>query len=264
MSNPLTPLRGMDLGTISLTSPRQQRYRQTRRSTLTGEAINAIHINNELAGEDGTQIPLPNTARTLFSPTPTMNQGSTSATSQATSSGGTGSGGNTTATPLIQVPFGRVITIDDVKITLASTPADKNNFTVTRLWKKTEREQLDAEQLQTFVKAATGFVLSRTNKLAVLSTKTDDDGILKHVHNLRSQLKAIEDHLVNYDMVVFTIVSVNNLSNTGDLNTDSTGTGPIVYNLFQDYSRLHKAEVLTATPGITSGSRPTSPISRRT
>ena len=246
MSDPLTPLRDMNLGSIPLTSPRQQRYRQNRRSTLSGEAINAIHINNALVGDTGTQIPVPDPARTLFSPTPTVPQGSSSTGAQPTSSTQAASGTNSgpSGNPFTPVPQGRVITIGGVAMTLASSPADKDTFTVTKLWDKTARKTLDAEQLQVFVKAATGFVLSRTNKLAILSTKTDDDGILKHVHNLRSQLKVLEDHLVNYDLAdVFTIVSVNNLETTGDLNASPDGKGPLVHNLFQDYSRLHKAEV---------------------
>ena len=222
---------GLNLGNATLTSPLQRRYRTTRRSTLSGAALNAIQVSNELNGEEGNQIPLPATAaRNLFG---VPSQASTTNAPQ-------GSGSGTTS---VTIPPGRTITIDGREMQLAASPADRDDYVVPRLWDKTSRDSLDPEQRQIFVKAATGFVLSKTNKLSVLSTKEDDDGILKHCHNLRSQLKTIEDHAINHDIVdVFTIVSAHDVVQTGAVNANPDG-GPQVYNLFTDYPRLHLTEV---------------------
>ena len=58
-----------------------------------------------------------------------------------------------------------------------------------------------------FDKQAGGYVLHKSNKLQIQSRKNDDEDILKHVINLQHQLKAIRDHVFDYDMDdVFTIV----------------------------------------------------------
>lgn len=222
---------GLNLGDATLTSPLQRRYRTTRRSTLSGEALNAIHVSNEINGEEGNQIPLPNAApRNLFGTAPQVPPPSAPQVVNPSQ-------------PIVTVPAGRTITIDGRPMTLATSPADKATFVVPRLWDKTSRDQLDPEQKQIFVKAATGYVLNKTNKLSVLSTKEDDDGILKHTHNLRTQLKTLEDHAINHDIVdVFTIVSAHDILQTGAVHANPDG-GPQVYNLFTDYPRLHLSEV---------------------
>ena len=69
MTTPNTPstVMGLDLGQATLTSPQQRCYRNSRRSALSGEALNAIHLTNEINGEEGHQMPLPpQGARNLF------------------------------------------------------------------------------------------------------------------------------------------------------------------------------------------------------
>ena len=223
---------GLNLGNATLTSPMQRRYRNNRRSTLSGEALNAIHLTNEINGEDGTQMPLPpQAARNLFG------------TAQGPVPPQAAQAAPASTTPIVNVPPGRTITIDGREMILDSSPADRDTYVVPRLWDKLKREDLDCEQRQIFVKAATGFVLAKGNKLAVLSTKQDDDGILKHCHNLRTQLKALEDHAINHDIVdVFTIVSAHDITQSGAVHANPDG-GPRVYNLFTDYPRLHLSEV---------------------
>ena len=171
MTSTPSTVSGLNLGNATLTSPVQRRYRSNRRSTLSGEALNAIHLANKINGEEGHQIPLPpQAARNLFGNAP---QAAAPVAPQAT-------------TPIVTVPPGRTIVIDGREMILDSSPADRDSYVAPRLWDKLTRANLDPEQRQVFVKAATGFVLSKGNKLAVLSTKEDDDGILKHCHNLSS------------------------------------------------------------------------------
>ena len=117
---------------------------------------------------------------------------------------------------------------------------------VARLYNKTERHLLDSEAKQAFINSATGFVLSKKNKLRTLSTREDDDGILAHVTNLKNQLRSIQDHLVSYDMAdVFSIIGAHDIEATGSILSNDDGT-PHVSDLFTDYPRLHVAEVTTS------------------
>ena len=231
----------LDLGAAESNTPIKRRNKNDRRSTLGGSSLNAIALSNELVGEDGNHFPIPPSAtpagRTLFGP-----------------GGGLPlrpnvppAGAPPAATGVQHViPTGRTIKIDGRSMTLAPIAADKDDFIPGRLWDKTKRADLDPEQLSVFIKSATGYVLSKTNKLNVLSLKEDDEGVLKHVHNLKSQLKALEDHAINHDIVdVFTIVSAHDLLQTGNVNKTSDGA-PETYNLFYDYPRLHPADVGTS------------------
>jgi len=224
-----------DLGTAVFTSPVARRKLNARRKTMTSAQVKAIALANELAGETGVQLsaPLP-TARTLFGL-----QGSNPVGQVPPSPG-------VAPPPGLPPNMARSINIDGRNMSMSTTPVNKDTFTPARLWDKTERHKLDPEQRQIFVKSATGYVLSKTNKLNLLSLKEDDEGVLKHVHNLRAQLQALEEHAIKHDIVdVFTIVSVDDVTNTGAINTNLDG-GPLVYNLFQDYVRVHKAEVATS------------------
>ena len=77
----------------------------------------------------------------------------------------------------------------------------------------------------------------------MLSTKEDEDGILKQVNNTRSQLRLLQEHMHLNDIVdVFTIVSVDDVLRTGAIHEAPEG-GPLVFDLFVDYPRLHAAQV---------------------
>ena len=237
----------LDLGTAYTVSPMLARNRNSRRSSLSVHALNAIKLNNDLAGELGTQIPLPpNAGRVLFSPAPK----------------GSPPGVGVTA-PVVAAPAGppagRTIVIDGRPMTLSQVPAKKDEFVVARLYDKTKRDDLDPEARQAFVDGATGAVLARKNRLRTLSTKEDDDGVLSHVHNLRTQLQTLKDHLVQYDLVdVFTIISPTDLATSGNVRSGDDGN-PIVFDLFVDYSRLHKAEVASSNAWYNSWIAPGQP-----
>ncbi len=217
---------GLDLGTISFSSPIQRRYRQTRRSLLSAADIHAINLNNDVAGPEGQQFPIPNT--------PFSSQ---------------------VQPPVVPVPKSKVqaplpvrtVTIDGRPLTLKTTPTDRNVFVPGRTWDKTLRSQLKPEEKIAFLKSATGYVLSKTNKLSVLTTKVDDDGVLTHVHNLAAQVKALRNHIIDHDLVdVFTIVVPEDISLTGNLSVDPDTKQLQAYDLFTDYMRLHPAVVATS------------------
>jgi hypothetical protein len=91
---------------------------------------------------------------------------------------------------------------------------------------------LDAEQFQLFYTRATGFVLSKNNKLALPSYKQNEDGTLKGLNYVSSQLKELKNHLTKYDMInVFGIVQPVDVANSIELETE-------VFRFFEDYPRL--------------------------
>ena len=97
---------------------------------------------------------------------------------------------------------------------------------------------LSTEEQIAFDKQAGGFILPKGNKLWVQSTLTIDTDVLKNVHNLQYQIKALKAHVTEYDILdVFTIVlPTDPMMNTPDLE-------PTKYNLFDDYPKLTPAIV---------------------
>ena len=214
----------VDLGAVELQSPI---IRNRRRDSLyTTATLNAMHLHNELNGSDGMQFPITNPnnpARTLF---PT-----------ATSQGIKSPGGSPS------VPPNRTITVDGRPLTLKQAPSDKDKFETPRLWDKLTRHTLKGEEKTAFRTSVTGFVLSKSRKLSTISTKTDDEGLLKHVHSLELQLKQLKAHVIQHDIAdVFTIMVPKDLSDLGELTTTPSGAVE-AYDLFEDYSKLHKTIV---------------------
>lgn len=220
-------LKGKDLGVAPFTSPTAtRRGRNPRRETLTAEAIRAIRLNNELAGEDGLRYAAPedsNLSRTLFSGTPKPPR---------------------PPPPGVHTSLhGRKIVIDGRSMDLSDLPADMDTFSKMRRWDKLLRANLSGEERELFHTSATTQALAKHNKLCTLSTKEDEDGILKQVNNTRSQLRLLQEHMTLNDIAdVFTIVSVDDVLVTGSIHEGPQG-GPLVYDLFQDYPRLHAAQV---------------------
>ena len=100
---------------------------------------------------------------------------------------------------------GRYITV--VNRSIAEVPEGP-----TRLWDKEKRGELDPDQLQTFLKAATGYVLAKHSKLQVPNLKADADGTttlaqLDKVASVRTQLEHLRLHCIAHDIMdVFIIV----------------------------------------------------------
>jgi len=128
--------------------------------------------------------------------------------------------------------------IDGRLVSLRSSPQAVDKFVTTRFWNKETRKDLDMEHLAIFRKSATGFVLAKHKKLSVMSTKTDDDGVLTHVHSLQHQTKLLRDHMTTHDIVdVFHVVVPTDVATTPELQLNDDND-IIVYDLFQDYSKL--------------------------
>ena len=121
--------------------------------------------------------------------------------------------------------------IDGRAISVCKKPRDVTALSG-RLYDKTKRSSLSPESLQAFQKSATGYVLPKGNKL-ISPALVDAEGHLKSINNLGVQLRLIERHLVEHDMIdVFTIVIPSG---------DVTKTGDVLefVSLFAACPRLH-------------------------
>ena len=91
-----------------------------------------------------------------------------------------------------------------------------------------------------FTKEATGYVLPKNNKLSVPNIKQDEDGALKHVYNLQSQLQSLKAVLHNCDTLdVCTIVVPINVAMTPDIHATTC-------DLFTEFTHLHPDIVATS------------------
>ena len=106
-----------------------------------------------------------------------------------------------------------------------------NQFKTRRLWHKEKRFSLRDNVRQSFCRAATAPILGK-HKLKKQSTKTDANGILEQVQNLKSQMQTIEMHLVNYDII--------DVCNIVEPETNFMESMEIrgVHNLLTDHSQL--------------------------
>ena len=129
------------------------------------------------------------------------------------------------------------LVIDGRTLQLAQVGKPEFNFAPVRLWDKEARHALPGDVKQTFVRAATALVLSKTNKLAAPRVVTADNKYLARVLNLQSQLKTLRAHLITYDIFdVMTIVVPVDVREKVDVERKQ-------YNLFDDYPQLHAIHV---------------------
>lgn len=85
-------------------------------------------------------------------------------------------------------------TLDGTKVNV-STRARISAFTPTRLWRKEDRAQLAPEARQHFIKAATGYIFSKNDKLAITELSAGDDDVLKHIQDFQHKVQVIRDHV---------------------------------------------------------------------
>lgn len=124
------------------------------------------------------------------------------------------------------------IIINQNRLKVRSAPITSRNHTTIKLWKKEDRAQLPADIRQVFVKAATGYVLSKNNKLNYVDITPDAEGALKNVHNLQSQLTILHNHMISYDIAETCIIVVpTDVERSPNLNN-------VTFDLFVDYPRL--------------------------
>jgi hypothetical protein len=122
--------------------------------------------------------------------------------------------------------------IDGRRLQIRAEPVSINNYVCKQIWNKLTRWQLSAEDRIAFDQQASGYVLNKNNKLRVQSQLTKDTEILKNVHNLQYQIKALKNHVVEYDMAnVFTIVVPVDINGSPELHEER-------YNLFDNYPKL--------------------------
>ena len=124
------------------------------------------------------------------------------------------------------------IYIDGRHYITRSRPIPVDTFNRGRTWDKFQRHLLSGEDKTLFKDKASGYVLSKTNKLKVVSRLNKDDNILDNVHNLQHQIKSLLDHAIDYDIATtLTIVIPKDLKHSPDIES-------VKYNLFQDYPKL--------------------------
>ena len=124
------------------------------------------------------------------------------------------------------------VIVDGRKLSIRSAPVSVHNYVRRRNWNKLTRWKLTAEDRIAFDTKASGYALHKGNKLRVQSQFTEDEDILKNIHNLQYQIKALKNHVTEYDMLdVFTVVVPKDIHRTPELV-------PISYNLFDDYPKL--------------------------
>jgi hypothetical protein len=109
----------------------------------------------------------------------------------------------------------------------------RDDIPVTVLWPKPERMNLDPEQKQIFVKFATSDkMFDKNDKMRLPDFTQNEDGTLKGVSHLRSQMKTLKAHLTKYGMCdVFTIMLPVDVSKSAETQEQT-------FSLFEDYPRL--------------------------
>ena len=127
--------------------------------------------------------------------------------------------------------------IDGRPLQIASDGRSEVEFAPVRLWDKVDRENLPGDIRQAFVKAATGFVLPKNDKLSAPQIVSSDSKFLVQALNLQSQLKMIRAHMITYDIYdVMTIVVPVDVKAT-------VGVESKTYNLLDDYPQLHAVTI---------------------
>ena len=122
---------GLNLGTATFSSPVRQQAHNSRRSTVCASTVNAVRLNNELAGDTGEVLPVPGTNRSLFSSTP---RNPTSVGTPSMLRTASLQGPPAAAPPQVPRPLGgppgHTIIVDGRPLCLTATPADQDNFAV--------------------------------------------------------------------------------------------------------------------------------------
>ena len=127
--------------------------------------------------------------------------------------------------------------IDGRTVTIAAVGKDTRKFTPVRVWDKEARPSLTPDVFQTFVRSATGFVLSKGNKLTTPTFNSTNNKFLVQVLNLQSQLNQLRNHMTQYDIIdVLTVVVPVDYQHTPTIETKT-------YDLLTDYSQLHVTNV---------------------
>ena len=119
-----------------------------------------------------------------------------------------------------------------------STPADPDSVQSTKTWNKKDRSRYDAEEKAAFKKSATGYALSKSNKLTLIEVNPKSDDALKTIRNVKVQMNLLKQHVRDHDMhdVLENIVVPLDIRR-------SHKTSPVTFNLFDDHRRLDASMV---------------------
>ena len=105
------------------------------------------------------------------------------------------------------------------------------------MWDKTKRASLSQDDLITWKKEATSYVLTKHNKLAIPDAAPTDLKYLKAIRNHKLQLQLLAVHMHTYDFDdVLTIVVPVDVINSIELEDES-------FNLLRDHYRVSVEQV---------------------
>ena len=225
---------------VQYNSPELQSGRASRqpnrRTTLDELQIQAARNMNQFARDGGPRVPLPpepaeryqrGVAERLLSNDPETQLDDAS---ELTPTAARRPNGN--PNPEEAPPDNRTIIVDGRRLTLKNRPTDHRTFISARLWDKELRGTLNDEARQIFVKSATGYVLSKHNKLSAPSLSSEDDDKLEELHNLKLQLKLLKTHMRAHDTYdVFQVVIPHDVAVTPTIYEQR-------FDLLTDYSKL--------------------------
>ena len=131
----------------------------------------------------------------------------------------------------VAVPQGPVI--NGVPLTLRTAPTLQfHKQLIAKMYDKTARDSMPADELATFIEKATKRVVSSKNLLSMPTYTTDGTEMLRVLVNVKLTLDRMVEHMQVYDIVDgLTIVEPTDVY-------ASSGVTPKTYDLFQDYPLL--------------------------
>jgi hypothetical protein len=136
--------------------------------------------------------------------------------------------------PGINVPHKTQI-INGRRLQVRDQGLRETEFTGRKNWNKFLRWKLTSEDRIAFDRAASGYVLSKSNKLRIIQVATNDQDILQNLLNTHNQLRSLKAHVNEYDIGdVFTVVMP--IENSSALHKKQ-------YDLFVDYAKVTPAMV---------------------
>jgi hypothetical protein len=142
-------------------------------------------------------------------------------------------GHNTPECPTLmrnRAPY-RVQPLNGRNLRIRDQALEEGDFTGKRCWNKFLRWRLSSEDKIAFDKAASGYVLSKANKLRVTQVTTEDKDILTNLLNTHNQVRDLKAHIKEYDIDDgFTVVI--------PINENSPKLQPRKFDLFVDYPQV--------------------------
>ena len=101
------------------------------------------------------------------------------------------------------------VTLYGRSMSVSTTPISLDEIQMEgRIWKKTERHNLDKDDFNEWQRSAITYVLSKHNKLAEPEGTPGDPAYLEQIQNSKLQLNLIREHLFKCEFIdVLTVVT---------------------------------------------------------